>query len=76
MKKLYRVCFDGEIYVMADDEIDAECKAESFIKEECEYFQRISILADKKSFDDWKNSIPYNSDDDKTCIQILKENDK
>ena len=67
MKKLYEI--EARWYVMAEDEEEAQSIKPTDIAT-CSVFaiEPISIDAD------WYNAIPFNSDDDRTCGQILKEN--
>jgi len=64
-KKLYRVkvC----LYVMAEDEYDACWAATN------SHFDVFECIADKaKTIDPgWEEAVPYNSDDDRTCSEIL-----
>lgn len=66
MKKLYEV--EIKVYVMAEDKEDAlyiasrECQPE-----EAEAYEAESVDAL------WWKSIPYGSDDDKTCGEIIGE---
>ena len=64
-KKLYRVkvC----LYVMAENEYDACCAATNA------HFDIFECVADKAKMIDlgWENAVPYNSDDERTCAQVL-----
>lgn len=64
-KKLYRVkvC----LYVMAENEYDACWAATN------SHFDIFECVADKaKTIEPgWEDAVPYNSDDDRTCSEIL-----
>ena len=64
-KKLYRV--DVVLYIMAEDEADA-CATATTIK-----FDVFECCAERARFLDpmWAQAIPYNSDNDLTCIEIV-----
>ena len=64
-KKLYRV--KVVLYVMAENESDA-CVAATQAR-----FDIFECSARKAEIIDpgWANAIPYNSDDDRTCSQIM-----
>lgn len=68
MKKLYEV--QMTVYVMAEDENEAYSIATQFDVdipfEDCEIYEVRAVSTT------WLNSIPYGSDDDKTCREILK----
>jgi hypothetical protein len=64
-KKLHRV--EVVLYVMAEDEFDA-CWAATNVP-----FDVFECVAEEaKSLDPgWEEAVPYNSDDDRTCAEIL-----
>ena len=68
MKKLYEV--QMTVYVMAEDEAQAHFAAiDNGVEipfEDCEIYEARVVPAA------WIDSIPYGSDDDKTCWEILK----
>ena len=68
MKKLYEV--QMTVYVMAEDENEACSIATQFDvdipSEDCEIYEACVVPTV------WLDSIPYGSDDDKTCWEILK----
>jgi hypothetical protein len=64
-KKLYRV--DVVLYVMAEDEFEA-CAAATSVK-----FDIFECCVERTRFLDpaWEEAIPYNSDNDLTCKEII-----
>ena len=64
-KKLYRV--DVVLYVMAEDESDA-CAAATTAK-----FDVFECEVEPARFIEpfWKDAVPYNADNDLTCIEII-----
>jgi hypothetical protein len=68
MKKLYEV--QMTVYVMAVDEAQAHFVAiDNSVEipfEDCEIYEAHAVPPA------WIDSIPYGSDDDKTCWEILK----
>lgn len=64
-KKLFRV--DVVLYVMGDDESDA-CAAATRAK-----FDVFECSVEKARFIDplWDDAVPYNSDDELTCKEIM-----
>jgi hypothetical protein len=67
-KKLYRV--KVVLYVMAENEYDACAAATNaqFDIFECEAERTRSVDPG------WEDAVPYNSDSDRTCSQIIKQN--
>ncbi len=65
-KKLYEI--EARWYVMAEDEEEAQSIKPTDIQA-CSVFAIDPIIIDA----DWNNAIPFNSDDNRTCGQILKE---
>jgi hypothetical protein len=66
-KKLYRV--NVVLYVMAENEYDA-CTAATnarFDIFECEAERARTVEPG------WEDAIPYNSDSERTCLQILRQ---
>ena len=70
MKKLYEV--EMTVYVMAANEIEAHEAATDFEVEipfaDCEIYEAGAVNSS------WMEAIPYGSDDDKTCREILANN--
>ena len=68
MKKLYEV--QMTVYAMAENENDAHSVATGYGVEipieDCEIYKAGAVLSP------WIDCIPYGSDDDKTCREILK----
>jgi hypothetical protein len=64
-KKLYRV--KVVLYVMAENESDA-CAAATQA-----HFDIFECAARKAEYVDpeWKNAIPYNADDERTCLELV-----
>jgi hypothetical protein len=64
-KKLYRV--DVVLYIMAEDE-DAACAAATQAK-----FDVFECSPEPARFIDpfWEDAVPYNSDDDLTCKEVM-----
>ena len=64
-KKLYRV--KVVLFVMAENESDARVAATRarFDIFECTARKAENVVPE------WKNAIPYNSDDDRTCSEIM-----
>lgn len=85
MKKLFGVTITNKIYVMAEDKKDAERVAKENIREEeSSNFHVMPMevgnsgvyvdqLGEWEIEEEWKNSIPYGGDDDKTCSEIVIE---
>ena len=71
MKKLYKVTM--ELMVMAENEEDAHYVATDpgveIPEEDCE----IENAVDEGCPEAWADAIPYGSDDDKTCKEVLKD---
>lgn len=72
MKKLYEVSADLILYVMVEDEREAEIIGKSQLYEEMDNadinaYKADSILAI------WSDSVPYGSDDNRTCGEIIAE---
>jgi hypothetical protein len=69
-KKLYRV--DVVLYIMAEDESDA-CAAATSAK-----FDVFECEAEQARFIEpfWQDAVPYNSDDDLTCNEIVGGKDQ
>lgn len=69
MKRLYEI--EVKYYVMAENELEAQ-------DIEPDYISNCSVFASEaNSVDhDWWNAVPYNSDDDKTCGQVLNEKEE
>ena len=67
-KKLYRV--KVVLFVMAENESDA-CMAATQAR-----FDIFECTAKKAEFVDsgWNDAIPYNADDDRTCSEIMANN--
>ena len=65
MKKLYEVT--KRYYVMAENEMEAECINISFEGE-----ATVEAVVATSVDTDWFDAIPFNSDDALTCGQILK----
>lgn len=65
-KKLYRV--KVTLYVMAENESEARLAATNA------RFDIFECMAKKAEHIDpgWENSIPYNTNDDRTCAEILR----
>ncbi len=64
-KKLYRV--KVTLYVMAENESEA-CVAATGAK--FDIFECSAKKAERVD-QDWDNAVPYNSDDNRTCAEIL-----
>ncbi len=64
-KKLYRVRID--LYVMAEDEWDARVGA---TQAKFDVFECVAREADSL-LPGWENAVPYNSNDDRTCTEII-----
>jgi len=65
MKKLYEV--ERHFYVMAEDESEAE----NYIP--LDPLACTNYVTEAKTIDaEWADAIPFNSDDDKTCFEILE----
>jgi len=65
MKQLYEV--ERTFYVMAEDESDAETFQPNDAQE-CTNEVSLATTVDAG----WWDAIPFNSDDDRTCGEILK----
>ena len=75
MKKLYEVNLDLVFYVMAKDASDVYKHACEYAEDEIKnlFDSEFSVMDAKILFANWADAIPYNSDDDKTCSQVLDE---
>ena len=79
MKKLFEIGIDIEniIYVMGENQDEAKEIAKENIRDESYYnfsiWTREIKLEDPYVNVDWQNSIPYGSNNDKTCFQIVDE---
>ena len=73
MKKLYVVDLEHSVYVMAESEEDAEQTAIRGIRE---YGDTPRVTASEARSGpiprDWRNSIPFGSDDDRTVEDLIK----
>lgn len=67
MKKLYKV--ERRFYVMAEDEVDAEIHTPNDTSLCTNDVEEVEDFVDNE----WWDAVPFNSDDDRTCAQILKE---
>lgn len=73
MRKLFKVEIERTVMVMAEDEKEAERLALYYEREEEAENTFLSVVKDLSEVtDDWKESIPYGSEDDQTCEQLLK----
>ncbi len=65
-KKLYRV--NVTLYVMAENESEARVAATDA------HFDIFECTAKKAAHLDqgWANAVPYNSDDNRTCAEVLE----
>ncbi len=67
MKKLYEV--EMVVYVMAENENEAHEAANDFEVDipffDCKIYEAVS------DYSNWMDAIPYGSDDDKTCREVL-----
>lgn len=73
MKKLYVVEVQYTVYVMAEDERDAERTARRGIREYGD--EPVCSASEVKGGPvdlDWRNAMPYGSDDGRTVAQILE----
>lgn len=75
MKKLFRVSFNGEAYVMAENAREAELSAGDYIKnEDLPYNYDVEdIKLNSYIEQSWLDSIPYDSSDNKTCREVMAE---
>ena len=77
MKKLFEVGIENTIYVMAKDCKEAESLARRSFNQEDPYnfeYGASEVLPSTYGIDfNWKDSVPYESDDNKTCGEIFKE---
>lgn len=77
MKKLFKAQIENIIYVMAEDDKQAHEVTRRSLNEEDSYNFNIwvdEIKSPSFCIDvDWIHSIPYGSDDNKTCNKIIEE---
>jgi len=72
MKKLFNVTIDNEIYIMAENYREAISIAEH--NANSSNFWAIELPDNRINLiSDWENRVPYNSDDKKTCGEIMRE---
>ena len=71
MKNLYKV--EAMWYVMAEDEMEAQILKPDAIDETSIFVMEASEVGVDA---DWWDAIPFNSDTDKTCGQIMEELEK
>ena len=72
MKKLFNVTVDNEIYVMAENHSEAISIAERNVGSS--NFWAIELPDNRINLiSDWENRVPYNSDNNKTCGEIMGE---
>ena len=71
-KKLFKVEIDDLVYVMAKSCTEAEAEARYEISKSDIKMYAYEVKEDRYD-SDWKDAIPYNSDDDKTVGEICEE---
>jgi hypothetical protein len=77
MKKLYKASAEIEVFIMSEEE-PLDFDIEDAIREEVSMNGCSGIFCKAVKKTDfipgaWKDSIPYESDDDKTVEEIIKE---
>lgn len=75
-KKLYKVEVSGVIYVYAKDDYDAECIARGAVRDEThnmEYWASGTVSRLASVDYDWRNSIPYGEENDRSVQKILEQ---
>ena len=71
MKELFNVTIEDEIYIMAKDYAEAISIAK--LNMDRATFCAIKVPDNRISLtSDWKNKVPYNSNNKKTCKEILE----
>lgn len=71
MKKLYEVEIDDHAYVMAENSTEAEAEVRYELSKSDINMDAYEVHG--RCYGDWKDAIPFNSDDDKTVGQICEE---
>jgi len=79
MIKLYRVVFETEIMILAEDESEAISNAGYYVRDEMPKFQfseSVETMYELNKFSDWKGCLPYNTKpeynpDGKSCEEFL-----
>lgn len=73
MAKLYEVTVEYTIYVVAEDEFEAELEAKSHVQdEEPQHLDANEIENEKRIDGQWRGSIPYGAEGDETCVQAFE----
>ena len=74
-KKLFEVTVEYTVYVVAENEREAEEVAQQYAHEDEPAFTHGVEIKNEGSIDkDWVGSIPYGGvTDDKTCTQVIRE---
>ncbi len=74
MKKLHVVKVEHTVYVMAEDEFEAEVVALQGIADvddtPCVYSREVTYTEPVGSY--WRNSVPFGSDNQRTVARILE----
>lgn len=74
MKKLFEVMIEKTIYVLADDEREAELEAQTYESEEDGDVQvRSEITSIEQVYNQWRDSLPYGGKEDLTIRQLLEQ---
>jgi hypothetical protein len=80
MKKVYKVSFSFDLYLIADSEADAKDNAREYVEDEVRLYnpEAVSDVSEVTSLDgvsaEWQGSLPYGDDPmgDRTLKTILE----
>ena len=76
MMKLYKVLYQTEVVILAEDESEALSNAQYYVEEETSELLDWELVESMGQIPNWKNSLPYSArrgynEEEKRCEEFL-----